>query len=276
MPLFKKTAIIGVGLIGGSLALGIKKRKLSREVVGISRHSKTISLALKMKAIDKGSLALGIIKGADLVIIATPVNTIIGLRKKISRYIGKGCVITDVGSTKEAVFASLGGVFPSYIGSHPLAGSEKSGVINASPDLFKGSLCVLTSGKRSPSLALKKIEKMWKKLGAKTITLTPKLHDRNLAFASHLPHAVAYSLMKSIPADTLKFSAGGLRDTTRIAASDPLLWRDIFLTNKGNLLKAIGAFQDNLNKIKSAIKRGDARGLQNILLQSKRKRELLG
>jgi len=275
MPLFKKVAIIGVGLIGGSLALGIKKKKLACEVVGVSRHSRTISLALKMKAIDKGSLSLDIIKGADLVIISTPVDIIISLRKKILQYIDKGCIVTDVGSTKEAVAGALGKVFPNYIGSHPLAGSEKRGVINASFDIFEGSLCILTLGRKRSSLALKKIKEMWKRLGARTVILTPRSHDKSLSFTSHLPHIVASSLINSVPAGTLKFSAGGLKDTTRIASSDPLLWRDIFLTNRKNLLKAIDSFQDNLDRIKSAIKANNAKALEKIFSQSKKIRESL-
>ncbi|MFA5311015.1 MAG: prephenate dehydrogenase/arogenate dehydrogenase family protein [Candidatus Omnitrophota bacterium] len=274
MPLFNKVAIIGVGLIGGSLGLDIKKRGLAREVVGISRHKKSILLALKKKAIDRGSLSLSIIKGADLVILATPVKAIINLRESIIKYISKGCIITDVGSTKGAIGNSLEGIFPNYVGSHPLAGSEKRGIANASLGIFDGSLCVLTLGRNKVSSAsLKKIKAMWNKLGAKTIMLTSREHDKYLAFSSHLPHISAYSLIDSIPRKALRFSAGGLKDTTRIAASDPLLWSDILLTNRDNLLKAINSFEHSLKKIKSAVKANDARSLRKILSQSKIKRD---
>ena len=276
MPLFNKVAIIGVGLIGGSLGLDIKKRGLAHEVVGVSRHKKSIDLALKRRAIDRGSLSLSIIKGADLVIFAAPVNTIINLHKAINKYISKSCIVTDVGGTKNAISNSLEGIFPAYIGSHPLAGSEKRGIANASLGVFDGSLCVLTLGKHKVSSAsLKKIKEMWHKLGARTIILTPKDHDKYLAFASHLPHVIAYSLIDSVPKKALKFSAKGLKDTTRIASSDPLLWSDILLTNSGNLLMAINSFENSLKKIKSAVKDNNAKALRKILSQSKTKRDLV-
>lgn len=275
MPLFNKVAIIGTGLIGGSLALGIKKNKLAHEVVGVSKHKKSISLALKMKAIDKGSVSLKIIKGADLLIIATPVDTIIGLKDEILKYIDKDCIITDVGSTKEEIVGRLEAVLPNYIGSHPLAGSEKRGIINASASIFDGSLCILTPTKKTTFAALKNIGRFWKSLGARIIILTPKDHDKVLSFVSHLPHIVAFSLIKTVPENLLMFSSGGLRDTTRIAASDAILWRDILLSNRKNLLDAIRLFEINLAKIKSAIKNNDSQALEKILLQSKKIRENL-
>lgn len=275
MPLFNKVAVIGTGLIGGSLALGIKKKKLARKVVGVSRHKKSIFLALKMKAIDKGSVSLKIIKGADLLIIATPVDTILALKKEILKYIDKGCVVTDVGSTKEIIVSQLEGFFSNYIGSHPLAGSEKQGIVNACPRIFEGSLCILTPTRKTSFLALKKTKELWKGLGAKTIILTPKIHDNILSSVSHLPHIIASALINSIPKGALKFASDGLKDTTRIAASDALLWRGIFLSNRENSLRAIKSFEDNLAKIKSAIKNSNAKALEKILLQSKKTRESL-
>jgi prephenate dehydrogenase len=275
MPVFNKVAIIGTGLIGGSIALGLKNKKIAREVVGVSKHKKSIALALKMKAIDKGSLSLNVIKGADLLIIATPVDTIIALKQEILKYIDKDCVITDVGSTKEEIVGVLEKIFPNYIGSHPLAGSEKRGVINASPSIFKGSVCILTPTGRTSSRALKNIKFLWKGLGAKIIILPPKEHDKVLAFVSHLPHLIAFSLINTIPERLLKFSSGGLKDTTRIAASDTILWRDILLSNRVNLLSAIKLFESNLARLKSAIKANKSKAVESILSQSKRIRENL-
>ncbi len=275
MPLFRKVAIIGTGLIGGSLALGIKKKKLAQEIVGVSKHKKSISFALKIKAIDKGSVSLKIIKGADLLIIATPVDTIIGLKDEILKYIDNKCIVTDVGSTKERIVKRLEGAFSNYIGSHPLAGSEKRGIENASSDIFSGSLCILTPTKKTNLSALRNTKRLWKSLGAEVIILTPKVHDRVFSFVSHLPHIVAFSLINTVPVGLLKFSSGGLKDTTRIAASDTILWRDILLSNRGNLLDAIKLFETNLAKIKSAIKNNDSQALEKILLQSKRVRETL-
>jgi prephenate dehydrogenase len=275
MPLFNKVAIIGTGLIGGSLALGIKKKKLAHEVVGVSKHKKSISLALKIKAIDKGSLSLKIIKGADLLIIAAPVETIIALKDEILKYIDKNCIITDVGSTKEEIVGRLEEALPNYIGSHPLAGSEKRGIINASPSIFDGSLCILTPTKKTTFAAIKNIKRLWKSLGAKIIVLTPRAHDKVISFVSHLPHIVAFSLINTVPQELLKFSSGGFKDTTRIAASDTILWRDILLSNRKNLLDAISLFEINLTKIKSAIKNNDRQALEKILFQSKKIRENL-
>jgi len=275
MAVFNKVAIIGAGLIGGSIGLGLKQRKIAREVVGVSKHKKSIALALKTKAIDKGSLSLSVIKGAELLIVATPVDTIIALKHKILKYIDKDCIITDVGSTKEEIVSAMEKAFPNYIGSHPLAGSEKRGVINASPAIFDGSLCILTPTARTSSQALKNVKLLWKALGARIIILTPKQHDKILAFVSHLPHLIAFSLINTVPEGLLKFSSGGLKDTTRIAASDTALWRDILLSNRANLLSAIKLFESNLTRLKSAIKANNSKAVESILSQSKRIRENL-
>lgn len=275
MHLFKKVAIIGTGLIGGSLGLLIKKKRLADEVVGVSRHKKSLGLALKIKAIDRGSLSLEIVKGADLLILATPVDTIISLKRQIRKITGGDCLVTDVGSAKHKITRELSRLFPNYVGSHPLAGSEKRGILNAGPDLFKGSLCVLTPTKSTEVKALARIKAFWEKLGVKTVCISPQEHDRALSFTSHLAHIVAFSLMNSVPADFLKFASGGLKDTTRIASSDPELWQGIFLTNKTELLKAIRLFESNLKKIKSALAGNNKARLAGILKQAQKKRNTL-
>ncbi len=276
MKLFNKVAIIGVGLIGGSIALAIKKKRLAGEVIGVSRHKKSLLLAKKKGAIDRGSQGIDIIKDADLLILATPVSTIIDLAPKILKIIGKDCIVTDTGSTKEEIALFLSKIFPNYVGSHPLAGSEKRGVINADPGIFKNSLCILTPVKNTSKKALKKVNLLWRQLGAKTVLLSPKSHDRILSFTSHLPHAIAFSLTNSMPLSYLKFASTGLRDTTRIAASDSQLWTDIFLSNGKNMLKTIGLFQDALSRIKSAIQKKDKKQLTLMLKQAKNKRDRLG
>jgi len=275
MRLFKKIAIIGTGLIGGSLGILIKKNKLANEVVGVSRHKQSLGLALKMKAIDRGSLSLDIIKGSDFLILATPVDTIISLKNKLRKVAGKNCLITDVGSTKEKITGHLSKIFPNYVGSHPLAGSEKRGILNANSNIFKGSLCVLTPTKRTDSKALVKIKSFWAKLGAKVICLSPDEHDKVLAFTSHLAHLAAFSLINTVPAGFLKFASGGLKDTTRIAASEPELWQGIFLTNKTELLKALSLFESNLKNIKSAIIENNKNKLTGILKTAQKKRNTL-
>jgi prephenate dehydrogenase len=274
--MFNKVAVIGTGLIGGSLALAIKRQKLAKEVVGVARHQASLELALRRKVIDRGALALDIIKGADLLILAAPVDTIITLRKRILKFVSRDCIVTDVGSTKESIVSLLSGCFPNYLGSHPLAGSEKRGVLHAQAGIFKGTLCILTPTVKTRRAAMEKIQALWQRIGAKVICLSPKEHDRVLSFTSHLPHAVAFSLIDSIPDESLKFSASGLKDTTRIAASDALLWQGIFLTNRKNMLKAITAFDKKLSRIKSAISRNDKKKLTAILALAQKKRNSLG
>jgi len=276
MRLFNKVAIVGTGLIGGSLALAIKKNRLANEVIGVSRHKKSLLLAKRKGAIDRGSQAFGIIKDADLLILATPVNTIINLAPKISDIVGRDCIVSDVGSTKKEIVLRLEGFFPNYVGSHPLAGSEKKGIINAQPDLFKDSLCILTPTRNTNKKALNKLNLLWNRLGAGTVKLSPHAHDKILSFVSHLPHIVAFSLIGVIPRQYLKFASTGLKDTTRIAASDSEIWQDIFLNNRENISEAIETFQKNLFKIKSAIRKKDSRLLARILKEARNKRETLG
>ncbi|MFH0855233.1 MAG: prephenate dehydrogenase/arogenate dehydrogenase family protein [Candidatus Omnitrophota bacterium] len=276
MRLFNKVAIIGTGLIGGSLGLLIKKNKLAGQVVGVSRHKKSLDLALKMKAIDRGSVSFDIIKGSDLLILAVPVDTLISLKERIRKAAGRNCLVTDVGSTKAQIARHLSAIFPNYVGSHPLAGSEKRGILNAGPGIFKGSLCVLTPDKKTMPGALAKIKALWVKLGARVVCLSPEKHDKVLSFTSHLAHLAAFSLIKSVPLNYLKFASSGLRDTTRIAASDPGLWQGIFLTNKTELLKALRLFELNLKEIKYAIAKNDKGRLAGILKQAQEKRNILG
>jgi prephenate dehydrogenase len=275
MRLFNKAAIIGTGLIGGSLALEIRKKGLAKEVVGVSRHKESLSWAKRIGAIDKGSQNLNIIRGADLVILATPVNSILGLAGPISRIIAKNCLVTDVGSTKERIVRAFENLFPNYVGSHPLAGSEKRGVKNARKDLFKGSLCILTPTKKTNAAALRKINLLWKNAGAMTFFLTPQAHDRILSSVSHLPHVVAFSLIEAVPESFLKFSSGGLKDSTRIASSDSELWAQIFLSNSGNIVRDIGLFQKKLNSIKLAIRSKNKKKLSTLLQRAKDKRNRL-
>ena len=276
MRLFNKVAIIGTGLIGGSMALAIKKKCLAHQIIGVSRHKNTLIWGKKSHVIDKGSQNLSIIQDADLVVLATPVNTILKSADIILKFIRKDSIVTDVGSTKKEIVSKLSKIFPNYVGSHPLAGSEKRGLTNASTYIFKNSLCILTPTKNTTPKALKKIKNLWNKLGARVIFLDPDTHDRILSFVSHLPHVIAFSLIDIVPDKYLKFGATGLKDTTRIALSDSRVWVDIFLSNRENMLKSIESFQNNLSRIKSAINKRDERTLIKILKKAKGKREILG
>ncbi len=276
MKLFNKVAIVGVGLIGGSMGLALKKKQLAKQVVGVSRHKESTILAKKIGAIDIGSQSLNIISGADLVIFATPVKTIINLAPEISKIISKGCIVTDVGSSKSEIVSKLQKIFPHYIGSHPLSGSEKRSIRHAGVDMFKGTQCILTPTRKTEPKALNKIKSLWVKLGAKVSLLSPEAHDKILSFTSHLPHVAAFSLIGIVPKEYFKFSSNGLKDTTRIAASQPQLWVDIFLSNRKNIIRAINALQNKISAIKSAVQKNNRNLLNKILNAAKEKREILG
>ena len=275
MRLFNQVAIIGVGLIGGSLGLSIKKKRLADNVIGVSRHKKTLFLAKKSRAIDEGAQEIKVIKDADLVIFATPVNTILKLAPLVAKIIKPGCIVTDVGSTKKEIVVKLDKIFKQFVGSHPLAGSEKRGILYAHADIFKDSLCLLTPSKKTNLAALAKIKKLWSRLGAKTVILSPENHDQVLSFTSHLPHILAFALLDIVPARYLGFASSGLKDTTRIAASDSQLWTDIILTNAKNIIQAIDLFEGNLEKMKKAIRRQDRKLLFKIIKKAKSRREAL-
>ncbi|HOX54969.1 MAG: prephenate dehydrogenase/arogenate dehydrogenase family protein [Candidatus Omnitrophica bacterium] len=277
--LFNQVTIIGVGLIGGSLGMAIKKNRLARRVVGFPHRKATIRQALKLKVIDKGTLELKeAVKDADLVVLATSTQTIVTLAQKILKLAKKNCIITDVGSSKLAIVSSIEKRLPKdikFVGGHPLAGSEKKGVEFASADIFKQSLCILTPTSRTDRGALNKIKKLWISVGASVKTLTPQNHDRILAYISHLPHIIAFSLIQSIPEEFLKLSPRGLKDMTRIASSDPVLWRDIFSSNKRQVLNAVGAFLSSLETFVKLVSSNDAAKLTKILSAIKNKRDKL-
>jgi len=275
MRLFNKVAIVGTGLIGGSIALAIKKKGLAKEVIGVSRHKKTLLIARRTHAIDKGSQDINIIKDADLVVLATPVDTILNLAPKVGRLIRRDCIVTDVGSTKREIVSRLTRIFPFYVGAHPMAGSQNRGMLHADPGIFKNSLCILTPVRNTDKKAQGKVRKLWLSLGAEVICLSPDEHDKILSFVSHLQHIAAFSLMEVVPRQYLQFAAGGFRDTTRIAASESEIWSDIFLSNRKNIIKSIEVLQLGLNKIKSAINKKDKKLLDKILKRAKLRRDSL-
>lgn len=276
MKLFNKVVIIGTGLIGGSLGLDLKKRHLAGRIIGLSRRKKNVELAKEIGAIDCWATSLDAVADADLVILATPIEAIINIGLKISKKIKKDCVVIDVGSSKEAIVSKLSRVIPNFIGCHPLAGSEKKGIVNFQTGIFSGSICIITPNAKTNRRALNKVKLLWKRLGSQVIMLTSKKHDQILAFTSHLPHILAFSLMNTISDKFLKLSSGGLKDSTRIAASDPELWSQIFLSNRDNLLSAISSFQRKLDLFKLALRNKNNKLLTKILEAAKEKRKKLG
>lgn len=275
-PRFNKVTIIGVGLIGGSIGMAIRKKRLAREVLGVSRHKSSILRARRLGAIDIIPKNLKeAVSDSDLIIIATPILKIIPYVKKIKKFLKKGSIIIDVGSTKEYIVKEIEKILPSsiyYVGTHPMAGSQLRGVGVANPNLFQDSICVLTKTTMTKKSAFNRIKIFWNILGARTIVLPAPLHDKLISMISHLPHVVVASLVDSIEPRALSFAASGFKDTTRIAGSDPALWRDICLTNRKYIVSAIDKFTVSLEKLKKSIDHKEGNLLFSIFKKVQEKR----
>lgn len=265
---FKKIAIIGVGLIGGSIGLCVRKNKLAQEVVGVGRRWKSIEAAVKKGAIHKGRLDLEKgVKEAELVIVATPIEKIIDISKEALQYLPHGGILMDVGSTKLNIVSEIQKGIPSdkyYVGTHPLAGSEKSGVEYAEDSIFKDACCIITPVKKSSEEVISKIEEFWKNLGSKTFLMSPELHDEIISNTSHIPHLIAAILVQNSK-DYLEFTGGSFRDATRVALSDPKMWEHIFIENKKYILKDIKNIILELEKFFKLIKNEEREELRNLL-----------
>jgi len=274
---FRKITIVGVGLIGGSIGLAIRKNKLAREIAGMSQHQSTLDAAKKVKAIDQGYTDLrAAVQNADCVIFATPVSTIISLLAVIGPHLKRGCVVTDVGSTKSAIQTAAEKHLPQhvfFIGGHPLAGSEQKGVEHARADLFEKSTCILTSTDNTNRRARDRVKSMWNKMGAVVKIMETVQHDQTLAYVSHLPHLAAFAMMDAIPGNFLEFGAQGLKDTTRIASSSPQMWNDICLANSKNVTVAIDDLVKRLALVRRSIVRRDQKQLLEFFKSAKTKRD---
>ena len=274
---FNKIAIIGVGLIGGSIGLAVKKRKLAKVVVGICRRDISAKKAAQSKAVDKATLDLEEgLKGADLVIIATSVGKIVDRAREVVKYAKDKIILTDVGSTKKEIVTQVEKMCPSnvkFVGAHPMAGSEKSGVESASDNLFEGSICIITRTKTTDNKALDRLKKFWTLLGATCKELSPDKHDRYISFVSHLPHIAAIALTIVSDAEALEYAATGFKNTTRIASSNPELWKDIFESNKKAVLESLYEYRKALESIENSIRENDAESLIGYLQKAKRIRD---
>ena len=276
---FNRITIIGVGLIGGSIGLAVKKRRLAKEVVGVFRRNSTMRKALSKRAIDRATMNIEEgVRGADIIIIASPVYSIPDLVYEAMKYAKSGAIITDVGSTKTWVTKEVAKlkkmrVSISFVGSHPMAGSEHAGVEYARPDLLEGSPCIVTRSIDTDGKALSKISGFWKSLGARVSVMTPGEHDKAIALVSHLPHVVAFSLAASVPLDMLKYAAEGFKDTTRVASSDPRLWADIFLSNREEVLRSARAFEASYRNLVKALSAGSYSQVTKLLGKAKIRRD---
>lgn len=285
---FKQVAIIGVGLIGGSLGMILRRKALADHIVGVGRRVENLKTAVELGAIDRyvADPKEGV-QGADLVILATPVDTYDRHLKEWAHCLMPGAIVSDVGSVKGTLVEQSESAMPAgvhFVGAHPIAGKEKTGVAAGSDQLFKGARCILTPTKRTDLQALERIKQLWEEAGSIVLTMDPHLHDQILGAVSHLPHIAAFALMNALAdlrdrrlaaLDLAGHSGGGLRDTTRIAASSPEMWRDIFLWNRDNLVSYIDEYQKALEDLKWLIKAGDAAGIEKALERAKGEREKL-
>jgi len=275
-------ALIGVGLMGGSLGLAVKRRRLAGEIVGYAPDPVALKRAVRRGAIDRpAKSAAEAVLEADLVVLATPVGAFEPLVKACAGSFKSGAMLTDVGSVKGALIGRIEALLPSsviYLSAHPLAGLEQSGIDAASATLFDGCRCLITPGSVGTGArpdALKRLTRFWEGVGARVSTLDPFAHDRYLALVSHLPHLVAYALVtcamdasREAPG-LLGFSAGGFRDFTRIAASSPEMWRDICLENRVEILNALARYQAALDRYRRLIDAADGASLEQAFLDAR-------
>ena len=276
--LFHNVTIIGVGLIGGSVAKVLKAKNLAAHITGSGRSRSSLEQALRTGVID--SMGQGTAYGvedADLVVLASPVGTFEKILRQIAPHLKEGAVVTDVGSVKGCLMAQIESAMPAgthFVAAHPIAGREKSGVLEATETLFQGKRCILTpTGKTDPK-ALEAVREIWTAAGSQITVMDAELHDKVFAAVSHLPHVAAFAMMCAVSElntgadDYLQFSGAGFRDFTRIAASSPEMWKDIFLMNRSNLVQMIDRYLFSLNRFKREIIAGDEVRLEKHLTQA--------
>lgn len=273
-----RVAIVGLGLIGGSLGLALRRRRLA-QVIGVSRRPATLRQAKRLGAIDSGTALLReAVAGADLVVLAAPVDAIETLGRHAARFMRSGSVLTDVGSSKAQIVQALGRSMPrgvAFAGAHPLAGSERRGIEAARADLFDGSICVITPTRRTPRRAREAVTRLWKPLVRRVVTMDPARHDRLLAAVSHVPHVLAFSLMRATPREALAIAPRSFLDATRVAQSDPDLWDDILLSNRAAITAAMSRFEREWRALRRAITGRDQRRLVRLLAEAQRERQTL-
>lgn len=274
---FNRLGVIGVGLIGASFALAFRERKLCKEIWGYSLSGNSSLKALELGIIDKKVDSIEEIgMGCDLIMISTPVLTIPEILKKLSQYVSADTLITDGGSVKSFVKeAESYFKHHNYVGAHPIAGTEKSGPEAAFSSLFDGSLCIVTKTENTSKQRLYNIEKIWQSLGMQVEITSPEEHDEIMAYVSHMPHVISFSLVDAVKDKVyngkglIKYAGGGFRDFTRIAKSDARMWTDIFISNKNNILKAIADFEESLIEFKKFIENCDESDILRFIKGSK-------
>jgi len=281
--MFPTLCIIGVGLIGGSLGLAVRKHKVAHRVIGVGRNRHKLDKALDLGALDECTTDIyrGV-READLVVVCTPVESIIGFVQQAALNARPKTLITDAGSTKELIVKQVEADLKKhkspvdFVGSHPMAGSEKNGAEHSRADLFEGRAVIVTPGKRSSPDAVERIHDFWRAVGANVLQMSPAEHDRAVAAISHVPHVVASALAAATPEESLPLAAGGWFDMTRIAAADVELWRQILAQNRGHVLKALAQFEKVLSGLRAALQSENDAKLLKILQAGKNIRDAVG
>jgi len=282
--MFKKVCIIGCGLIGSSLARAIKKNNLAEKIVSSNRSDAVNKKVIELKIVDDSSAdTKKMVDGSDLVVIATPLSSYEDVISKIKNSLKDGVILTDVGSVKENIISLVEKNIPeniSWIPSHPIAGTEESGPEAGFSELFQNRWCILTPSKKAKEKDINLLQTFWEKVGSKVDIMQAKQHDYILSITSHIPHLIAYNIVNTSlniqdekKSTIVKYSAGGLRDFTRIAASNPIMWRDVFIQNKKNTSKMIDQFIKNLEDLKKAIENEDGKKLEQIFTKTKKIRK---
>jgi prephenate dehydrogenase len=263
---FERISILGVGLMGGSVALACRSVLNDYKITGYSRSGEELNRALERGVIDRSTdNAATAVNDADLVVLCTPVGTFSDLMRSIAASLKPGAIVTDVGSTKRSIIRQAGEILPvtsPFVGSHPMVGGEKHGIDNARADLFSQGLCIVTPAERTDAQAVGRIEQFWQSLQMRTVRMSPQMHDQLTADISHLPHAIAAALVRIQSSESRKLAGRGYLDSTRIAAGDPALWSDILLDNRDNLRSGLERIQLEIRELLERLDAGDASAVQ--------------
>jgi len=282
--MFKKICIIGCGLIGSSIARAVKQNNLAEKIVSSNRSEEVNKKVIELKIVDESNPnARKMVEDSELTIIATPLSSYENIILKIKDSLKSGSILTDVGSVKEGVLSLVEKHVPenvSWIASHPIAGTEESGPGAGFSELFKNRWCILTPSNKAKEKDVNLLKVFWEKIGSKVDIMEATKHDYILSITSHIPHLIAYNMINTTiniqdekKSEIIKYSASGLRDFTRIAASNPIMWRDIFIQNKKNTSEMINKFINNLEELKKAIENEDKKKLEQIFLKTKKIRK---
>jgi len=279
-PVFAKVAVLGLGLIGSSMAHAMRRGGLASHIAGYTHRAATLERARAVGFADSlHGDAASCVKDADLVVLATPVGTFESLAQEIAPHLRRGAILSDVGSVKNAVVRDVGPHVPEgvhFIPAHPIAGTEQSGPEAGFAELFDGRWCILTPPPGTNAEALETLKSFWRRMGSDVEVMEARHHDLVLAITSHLPHLIAYNIVGTADdletvtqGEVIKYSAGGFRDFTRIAASDPTMWRDVFLNNREAVLEVLGRFSEDLSALQRAIRWGDGEALFNLFTRTR-------